>query len=106
MTDNKNFVRKRRYPQEELARMGKEIYEKKIRPLVEDGNKGKIVAIDIESGTYEMCGSGDEIDCIHQLLKKNHDAQIWLVRIGHEEVYRRSWRLLNETKTVSRSYRS
>lgn len=87
----------------EFARMGNEIYENKIRPLVEEGNKGKMVAIDIESGAYEMGGSGDEIDCIHRLLDKNQDAKIWLVRIGYEEVYRRSWRLLNGTKTVSRS---
>ena len=87
----------------EFARMGNEIYENKIRPLVEEGNKGKMVAIDIESGAYEMGGSGDEIDCIHRLLDKNQDAQIWLVRIGYDEVYRRSWRLLNGKKTVSRS---
>ena len=52
MTDNKNFVRKRRYPKDVLARIGDEIYENKVRPIVEEGNKGKIVAIDIESGDY------------------------------------------------------
>ena len=38
MTDNKNFVRKRRYLylKEGFARMGHEIYESKIPPLVED----------------------------------------------------------------------
>lgn len=103
MTDKKDFARKRRYPKEVFARMGDEIYENKVRPLVEERNRGKIVAIDIESGDYEMGGSGDEIDCIHRLLDKNQDAQIWLVRIGYDEVYRRSWRLLNATKTVKRS---
>ena len=103
MTEQKEFVRKRRYPKDVVARMGNEIYEDKIRPLVEDGNEGKIVAIDVESGDYEMNENGNEIDCVHRLLDKNPDAQIWLVRIGHDSVYRRSWLLMNGTRAVSRS---
>ncbi len=43
-------VRQRRYPKEEFARRGKELYEREIRHQVETGNKGKFVAIDIETG--------------------------------------------------------
>ena len=46
--------RMRRYGKEEFARMGDAIYEGKVRPLVEEGNKGRIVAIDIESGDYKV----------------------------------------------------
>lgn len=86
MTDNKNFVRKRRYPIEEFARMGDEIYENKVRPLVEEGNKGKIVAIDIESGAYMV--DKDTMKASQYLIDKNPDAQIWCVRIGHRAVFR------------------
>ena len=86
MTDNKNFVRKRRYPKEEFARMGDEIYENKVRPKVEEGNKGKIVAIDIESGDYKV--DRDTIKASQYLIDKNPDAQIWCVRIGHRAVVR------------------
>lgn len=38
----------------EFARRGNEIYETQIRPQVEEGNRGKIVAIDIETGAFEV----------------------------------------------------
>ena len=95
MTDTNNFVRKRRYPKEEFARMGNEIYENKVRPLVEEGNKGKLVAIDIESGNYEVGHYRDMLECTDRLFDKNPDAQIFAVNIGQEEMPRLSWRLMN-----------
>ena len=46
--------RKRRYGKEEFALRGNKIYQESVRPVVEAGNKGRIVAIDIESGAYEI----------------------------------------------------
>lgn len=43
-------VKQPRYSKEEFARRGDEIYESVVRPQVEAGNRGKIVAIDIETG--------------------------------------------------------
>ncbi|MFN9533364.1 MAG: hypothetical protein ACK59W_02780, partial [Pseudanabaena sp.] len=43
-----------RYSKEEFARRGDEIYETQVRPQVEMGNYGKIVAIDIETGNFEV----------------------------------------------------
>ena len=86
MSDKKEFVRKRRYPKEVFARMGDEIYENKVRPLVEEGNKGKIVAIDIETGDYMV--DKDTIKASQYLIDKNPDAQIWCVRIGQGWVHR------------------
>jgi hypothetical protein len=40
-----------RYSRDEFSRRGHELYEH-IRPQVEEGNRGKVVAIDIESGAY------------------------------------------------------
>jgi hypothetical protein len=34
------------YSKEEFARRGDELYEAQVRPQVEEGNHGKIVAID------------------------------------------------------------
>ncbi len=47
-------VRQRRYPKEELARRGQELYESGIRQQVEAGNDGKIVAINIETREFEV----------------------------------------------------
>ena len=80
------FKRERRYPKEVFARMGDEIYENKVRPLVEEGNKGKIVAIDIETGDYVV--DRNTLYASRQLIDKNPDAQIWCVRIGHRAVFR------------------
>jgi len=38
--------RKPRYSKEEFARSGDEIYKSQVRQQVEEGNRGKIVAID------------------------------------------------------------
>ena len=43
-----------RYSKEELAQRGDFIYQTQIRPQVELGNQGKIVAIDIETGVFEV----------------------------------------------------
>src|SRR5437867_283682 len=42
-------VRQPRYSKEEYARRGNEIYERQVRPQVEEGNEGKIVEHDIEA---------------------------------------------------------
>ena len=43
-------VRQPCYSDEEFARRGTDIYERQVRAQVEEGNMGKIVAIDIETG--------------------------------------------------------
>jgi hypothetical protein len=78
--------RQRRYPREEFARRGDEIYQKQVRPLVEAGNRGKIVAIDIETGTFEL--ADDLVTAGNRLFARLPEAQAWYVRIGYPAVYR------------------
>jgi hypothetical protein len=68
------------YSKEEFARRGDEIYEHKLRPILETKNKGKFVAIDIETGAYEV--DSDELAASDRLLARVPNAQIWLRRIG------------------------
>jgi hypothetical protein len=87
-------VRQPRYSKEEFARRGNEIYESQVRAAlqmpqgsqVEQGNHGKIVAIDIETGAFEL--AKDSLTASDQLLARYPDAQIWFVRIGHRAVHR------------------
>ena len=79
-------IDRHRYSKEEFARKGNEIYELHIRPEVEAANKGKVVAIDIDSGTYELAENA--MAASKELLKKKPDAQIWRVRVGHKGVHR------------------
>jgi hypothetical protein len=79
-------VQRLRYSKEDFARRGNEIYESQVRPQVEQGNYGKIVAIDIETGAFEL--AKDTMTASDRLLKRCPDAQIWCVRIGHRGVHR------------------
>lgn len=79
-------VRQRRYPKEEFARQGNEIYERDIRPLVEADNKGKYIAIDIETGAWEMDPS--EIAAGDRLRTRIPDAQTWMMRVGYGYIRR------------------
>jgi hypothetical protein len=75
-----------RYSKEEFARRGNEIYESQIRSQVEAGNMGNIVALDIETGAYEL--AKDTITASDRLLDRYPDAQIWCVRVGYRGVHR------------------
>jgi hypothetical protein len=75
-----------RYSKEEFARRGTELYEQKIRPLVEAGNHGKVVVIDIETGEYQL--ADDPLEAGQALIARRPDAQLWCVRIGHRAVER------------------
>lgn len=79
-------VRHPRYSKEEHARRGGDIYEQRVRPQVEAGNEGKVVAIDVETGAFEV--AGDTLTASERLLARCPDAQIWCVRIGHRAVHR------------------
>lgn len=79
-------IRRPLYSKEEFARRGDEIYESKIRPQVEADNYGKIVAIDIETGTFAI--ADDTLTASQKLLAKCPHAQTWVVRIGHRAVHR------------------
>ena len=79
-------VRQKRYSKEELAQKGKELYASSIQQQIEAGNEGKIVAIDIETGVFEV--AKDSLAASDQLLEQYPDAQIWFVRIGHRAVHR------------------
>jgi hypothetical protein len=79
-------VRQRRYPKEELAQRGNAIYEREIRPRVEAADHGKYVAIDIETGQWEMDAS--ETAASDRLRQRAPDAQTWMMRIGYSYIRR------------------
>ena len=75
-----------RYSKEEFARRGDAVYEDRIRSLVEERNEGKFVAIDIETGAYEV--DTNELIASDRLLARVPDGQVWLKRIGSRYVRR------------------
>ncbi|CCH91131.1 conserved hypothetical protein [Microcystis aeruginosa PCC 9432] len=88
-------LRQPRYSKEEFARRGNHLYESQIRSQVEEGNHSKIVAIDIETGAFEV--ADDIVTASEHLLAKYPNAQTWFIRIGHRAVYHFGARSLRET---------
>jgi hypothetical protein len=79
-------IRQPRYPKEEFARQGDEIYDRDIRPLVQSADQGKFAAIDIETGAWEM--DADALAACDRLVAQLPDCQTWLVRIGYPAAHR------------------
>jgi len=77
---------KPRYSKEEFARRGDAIYEKDILPKLAPKDVGKFLAIDIETGAYEI--AADEMKAGDKLRSRHPDAQIWMVRIGYASTRR------------------
>jgi len=75
-----------RYSKDEFARRGDTIYENEVRPHLKPDDDGKFVAIDIETGAYEI--AAEELAACHELRGRVPGAQIWLVRVGSRHVYR------------------
>ena len=64
-------------PKEETARLGKEIYEWDIRPLVEADHCGQVVAID----DYAIADTASA--AVKRLRARCSDAGVWLMRVGY-----------------------
>ncbi len=73
-------------PKEETARLGDEIYERDIRPQVEEKHFGEVVAIDVDSGSWAI--GEDEIAATDRLHTQCPDAyDVWCLRVGYRALY-------------------
>jgi len=73
-------VKVRKYPKDEFARRGDAVYATAVEPKLTPADKGKYVAVDIETGEYEI---GDTIlDACDKLNTRLPESQIWTVRVG------------------------
>lgn len=90
-------LRQRRYKKEELAQRGQALYESQIRQQVEAGNKGKIVAIDIETGAFEV--ADDVLPATDRLFERIPNAQPWVIRIGYAAVHHFGARSLSKARS-------
>lgn len=68
---------KRRYSKEEFARRGDALVEDKVRPRLTADDKDSFVAVDIETGEYEV--DKNEMKAVDRLRRRVADPQIWLV---------------------------
>ena len=72
---------KPKYELKEFTRRGDSIYKDRIEPTLSPKDKGKYVAIDIETGEYEI--SRDSMKATMKLYDRIPNAQPWMVRVGY-----------------------
>ncbi len=72
----------RPYDKDEIARRGKDLYERRVRRKVEaeGANEGRFLAIDVESGDYEV--ADDALGAGTGLRRRRPDATVYLMRVG------------------------
>ena len=69
-------------PKDEIARLGKEIYERDVLPQVEDDHFGEYVAIDVETGDWVVADG--EIAAVERLRALRPEAiDILMERVGY-----------------------
>ena len=71
---------------DELSRLGGEIFDRQVQPMLRPEDDGKFVAIDVETGDYQM--DEDDNAGIARLRSRNPLAEIWLMRAGYPAAYR------------------
>ena len=71
---------------DDTALRGRALYQEHLRSLVETQESlGKIIAIDIESGDYEV--DSDLLVASRRLRTRHASARIWAERIGYNGVF-------------------
>ena len=78
------------YPREVVVSRGKEIYQH-LRDKVEPHHKGKILAIDVKTGDYEI--DDEDAVAMDRIRAKNPDAMVYCLRIGSPAVHRFGFRV-------------
>ena len=73
------------YSPAEVESRGETIYEQSLRDLLEKGNKGKFVVIDIETAEYEI--DIDDLQATKRALAKRPNAILYGLRIGYPTAY-------------------
>ena len=66
---------------DELARLGGDIFDRQVRPALRPEDDGKFVAIDVETGDYEI--DEDDYGAVARLRSRKPAADVWLVRAGY-----------------------
>ena len=69
-------------PTEEIARLGREMYERDIRPQVEADHVGEVVAVDVDTGEWDM--GNEALDAVTCLRARCPEAiNVFCERVGY-----------------------
>ena len=71
---------------DEIAQLGEAIFDRQVRPLLRPEDDGKFVAVDVDSGEYEI--GDDDYTVIERMRSRKPMAEVWLMRAGYPAAYR------------------
>ena len=71
---------------DERDRLATETFDRRVRPLLRPEDDGKFVAIDIDTGDYEI--DEDDYTAVMRLRTRNPGAEIWLECAGQPTAYK------------------
>jgi hypothetical protein len=66
---------------QELSRLGTEVYERKVRSRILPQHHGKYVAVDVDTGEFEI--DANDLNAIQRLKARMPNAEIWLMQAGY-----------------------
>jgi hypothetical protein len=81
------------YTKEEIARRGREIYERDIRSEVERDHDGRFLVVDITTGHYEI--ADDELTAFGKAEETNPVGSFVGLRVGRRAAHRLGGRLFS-----------
>jgi hypothetical protein len=71
---------------EGIVERGHALYERDILPGLDPGTRGKFLAVDVDTGDYEV--DSDELAALKRLRDRRPEARLYLLRVGFPVAYR------------------
>jgi hypothetical protein len=71
---------------DELAALGRDIFDRQVRPALRPEDDGKFVAVDVETGDYQI--DEDDYTAVIRLRSRKPAADVWLMRAGDPTAYK------------------
>jgi hypothetical protein len=70
----------------ELARRGREYYDRVLRDQLEPEHNGKFLALDVETGDYELGDS--QLEALDRAEARHPDSVFYILRVGYRTAAR------------------
>ena len=83
------------YSKDEIVERGQAIYDREIRDKLDPSARGKFLALDVETGEYEIDADGRE--ALKRAQAKHPDAALYLLRVGQPTAFRLGRRAVEPT---------
>lgn len=71
---------------EDIVQRGEALYHNRIRALVEAGNRGKFLIINVDTGEYEM--DAEDLVASRRARARFPNARLYTMRVGFPTAYR------------------